>query len=231
MHQRGKRIVSTSLRSDSDDRNWWRISWYGKKAIALYAVIGLMIAVWQFWNGNEALNEPGQDSTGQLARDTTVSEPEGKTISLKERVLVGETVTDLRSTNNVRDLSYEEQTIGLSRLSGIWGVGLARVMERNARVGDPLMEGVTLQNDPQRWRGVVEIHKTVEGIVSIVGFVEEGSVARLLDESRAVGSVYFYHEAVRAGLVPVAIPASRVAAWDYREPHEFSELVIDADSG
>ena len=93
------------------------------------------------------------------------------------------------------------------------------------------MEGITLQNDPEGWRGVVEIHKTVEGRVSVVGFVEEGSVARLLDESKAVGKVYFYHEAVREGLVPVAIPASRVVAWDYREPHEFSEIVIDEQGG
>ena len=78
---------------------------------------------------------------------------------------------------------------------------------------------------------MVEIHKTVEGKVSVVGFVEEGSVARLLDESRAVGSVYFYHEPVREDLVPVAIPASRVVAWDYREPHEFSEITIDEQDG
>ena len=208
--------MGTRIGSAPDERQWRRI-WYEKKATALYALIGLAIGLiglammgWQSRNGS------GQDSTTELAA---------------ERVLIGESVADLRSMNGVRALRYEEQTIALSRFSGIWGVGMARVIERNTRAGDALMDGVTLQNDPEGWRGVVEIHKTVEGKVSVVGFVEEGSVARLLDESRAVGSVYFYHEPVREDLVPVAIPASRVVAWDYREPHEFSEIMIDEQGG
>ena len=193
--------MGTRIGSAPDERQWRRI-WYEKKATALYALIGLAIGL---------IGLAMMDSTTELAA---------------ERVLIGESVADLRSMNGVRALRYEEQTIALSRFSGIWGVGLARVIESNTRAGDALMDGVTLQNDPERWRGVVEIHKTVEGKVSVVGFVEEGSVARLLDESRAVGSVYFYHEPVREDLVPVAIPASRVVAWDYREPHEFSEIMI-----
>ena len=211
--------MGTRIGSAPDERKWRRIPWYGKKAMALYAVIGLAIMVWQSRNGNDVSNMSGQNSTAELAADTSVP--------AKERVLIGESVADLRSMNGVRALRYEEQATDLSRFNGIYGVGIARVIEMNTRVGDALMDGVTLQNDPERWRGVVEIHKTVEGMVSVVGFVEEGSVARLLDESRAVGSVYFYHEAVREDLVPVAIPASRVVAWDYREPHEFSEIVID----
>ena len=204
--------MGTESGSESDDRKWRRIPWYGKKAMALYAVIGLVFMALQLRDGNGLSGGSGRESN-------------------KERVLVGETVADLRSMNYVRALRYEEQTTALSRLTGIWGVGLARVVERNSRTGYALMEGITLQNDPEGWRGVVEIHKTVEGRVSVVGFVEEGSVARLLDESKAVGKVYFYHEAVREGLVPVAIPASRVVAWDYREPHEFSEIVIDEQGG
>ena len=176
--------MGTRIGSAPDERQWRRI-WYKKKAMALYALIGIAMMGWQSRNGS------GQDSTTELAA---------------ERVLIGESVADLRSMNGVRALRYEEQTIALSRFSGIWGVGLARVIEGNTRAGDALMDGVTLQNDPERWRGVVEIHKTVEGKVSVVGFVEKGSVARLLDESRAVGSVYFYHEPVREDLVPVAIP-------------------------
>ena len=212
--------------SGSGESKWWRASWYGKKAMAVYAMVGLAIAATsiaiaprQSPNGNDLLNQNGQDSTAVHAVDT--SDPP------KERVLVGETVAELRLNGDVRALRYEEQTMPLSKASGVWGVGLARVIESNTSAGDTLMDGVTLQNDPERWRGVVEIHKTVEGKVRVVGFVEKGSVARLLDESRAVGRVYLYHKPVREGLVPVAIPASRVVSWDYREPHEFSEIVID----
>ncbi|MYF58966.1 MAG: hypothetical protein F4222_07855 [Gammaproteobacteria bacterium] len=220
-----------------DHRKKWKIRWHGKKAMALYAVIGLVIAmlslvmVWQWRNGNEKPNESMQGSAGQLAPEVSDPESAHMTFPFGEPVLVAETVTDLRSLNNVRALRYEEQTMAVTRLSGVWGVGLARVLEGNSRSGDSLMDGVTLQNDPEGWRGVVEIHKTVEGIVSIVGFVEQGSAAKLLDESRPVGNIYFYHEAVRQGLVPVAIPVSRVVTWDYREPHEFSEIVIDGDGG
>ena len=165
--------------------NGWRASWYGKKAMAVYAMVGLAIAATsiaiaprQSPNGNDLLNQNGQDSTAVHAVDT--SDPP------KERVLVGETVAELRLNGDVRALRYEEQTMPLSKASGVWGVGLARVIESNTSAGDTLMDGVTLQNDPERWRGVVEIHKTVEGKVRVVGFVEKGSVARLLDESRAV---------------------------------------------
>ena len=217
--------MTKGLEAGPNKKKLPRIRWYGKRAMALYALIGLavMFMAWKLPIGNGLLggsdHDSNEESTTQLAAGTTVV--------AKEQVLVGETVASLRSKNNVRTLRYEEQTMAVNRLSGIWGAGLARVIEGNSRVGDSLMDGVTLQTDAERWLGAVEIHKTAEGKVSVVGFVEEGSVARLLDESKAVGSVYFYHVAIREGLVPVAIPASRINAWDYREPHDFSEIVID----
>ena len=48
----------------------------------------------------------------------------------------------------------------------------------NTRVGDELIDAVTLHNDSVGWRGVVEIHKTVEGTLSVVGFVETPSPRR-----------------------------------------------------
>ena len=221
--------MARGLGSKSNKRKSPRTWWYGKKAIALYAVIGLavMVMAWRLPidNGFSRVSDQyfNEESTAQIEAASAVAE--------RERVLVGDTVAELRSMNNVRALRYEEQTMALNRLRGVWGVGMARVIEDNSRVGDELLQGVTLQDDPEGWLGVVEIHKTVEGEVSVIGFVEEGSVVRLLDESREAGSVYFYHEAVREGLVPVAIPTSRIVAWDYREPHEFSEIVIDEQGG
>ena len=145
----------------------------------------------------------------------------------RERVLLGDSVADLRTSNRVRALMYEEQSVDLSRLSGIWGVTKAEFFEKNLRRGRELLHNITLQNEPQRYSAVVEVHKAVDGKVSVVGFVKEGTVGRLVDAIKPVGRVYFYHEPDRDGLALVAIPASRIVGWDYRSPHEFSEIVVD----
>ena len=124
-----------------------------------------------------------------------------------ERVLVAQTVDDLRSKNNVRPLRYEEQSAYLSRFSGIYGFTKAWFFEDNMRDERELLFGITLQNDSERYRGVIEVHKTTEGRVMIVGYVDEGTVARVVDTSRAVGTVYLYHKPLRESQVPIAIPA------------------------
>lgn len=194
-------------------------SFLGQKAIAVYTLLLLVIALIALTLGNGLLTRSGNDS---IERDNT-----SLLRAPNDRVLVAESIVDLRRLNQVRELRYEEQTMNVDRLSGIYGAALARVFDRNARFDGELMRGVTLQRDPSRWKGVVEIHKTNNGRVSIVGFVDDGTVARLTDESKAVGTLYFYHEAVREGLVPVAIPVSRVVDWNYRAPHEFSEIAVD----
>ena len=156
------------------------------------------------------------------------SEPaDGAVRAERKRVVLGENVDDLRASNDVRALRYEEQSVDLSRLSGVWGVTQSSFFEDNMRRGKVLLHNITLQSEPERYGAVVEVHKAVDGKVSVVGFVEEGTVSRLLDAINTVGNVYFYHKSVRKGLVPVAIPASRIVGWDYRAPHEFSEIVID----
>ena len=115
----------------------------------------------------------------------------------------------------------------LSRLSGIYGFTIASFFERNTRFSRELLHEITLQNEQERYRGVIEIHKTDNGKVMIVGYVDQGSIARAVDASKSVGSLYVYHKPVREGQVPIAIPASRVINWDYRAPHEFSEIEMD----
>ena len=136
---------------------------------------------------------------------------------------------DLRSANDVRPLRYEEQRQWtLRRLSGIYGFTQALFFEKNIRgVRKELLYAITLQNEPERYRGVIEIHKTDKGKVMVVGYVDEGSVARVVDTSKSVGSLYLYHKPIREGQVPIAIPASRIIDWDYRAPHEFSEIEMD----
>ena len=145
-----------------------------------------------------------------------------------ERVLVAQTVGELRSKNDVRPLRYEEQSADLSRFSGIYGFTLASFFEDNMRSRrKELLYKITLQNEPERYRTVIEVHKTDDGRVMIVGYVDEGTVARVVDTSKAVGVVYLHHKPRREGQVPIAIPASRIIDWDYRTPHEFSEIEID----
>ena len=145
----------------------------------------------------------------------------------RERVLVAQTVSELRSKNDVRPLRYEEQSAHLSRLSGIYGFTLASFFEDNMRSRWKELLDITLQNEPERYRGVIEVHKTAEGSVMIVGYVDEGTVARVVDTSRAVSSVFLHHKPRSESKIPIAIPASRIIDWDYRTPHEFSEVKID----
>ena len=231
-------------------KSWW-LPWYGKKAIAAYSVAAIVVAtvfgIVSMLYGDGLLRNSGRDTATELAelqatgaevqqggggvQDSTIQVAEGRGLAERERVIVGESLEELRQLNGVRALRFEEQSVALSRLSGIWGVAMAMVFERNMRFANGLLTNVTLQNEPDRYRAVVEVHKTVNGKVSIAGFVEEGTVAKLVDEVNAVGNVYFYHKPEREGLVPVAIPVSRVMDWDYRGPHEFSEIAIDEGGG
>ena len=145
----------------------------------------------------------------------------------RERVLVAQTVSELRSKNDVRPLRYEEQSADLSRLSGIYGFTAASFFESNMRLHGELLYTITLQNEPERYKGVIEVHKTTKGRVMIVGYVDEGTAARVVDTSRAVGSVFLHHKPRNESQIPIAIPASRIREWDYRAPHEFSEIEID----
>ena len=187
--------------------------------MAVYALIGIVITAlaWLFDDG--LLQNSEQESTIQHAIEAEPPEREG--------VVVGKTVDDLRSAYDVRPLRYEEQSMEISRLNGIYGVALARVLESNMSLDDELLDGITLQGELERYRGAVEIHKNIEGKVRIVGYVDEGSVARVVGTSKAVGSLYLYHQPIREGQVPISIPASRIIGWDYRSPHEFSEIGMD----
>ena len=161
--------------------------------------------------------QPGPEPTAKL-------EP-----TEREHVTFGETVSELRSMNGLRPLRYEEQSADLARLSGIYGFALALFLELNlGRSEGEWRYDISLQNEPDRYgEGVIEVHKTLEGKVLIVGYVDEATVARVVDRSKPVGAVIVYHDPVREGLVPVAIPASRVVGWDYRAPHGFSEVELN----
>ena len=163
-----------------------------------------------------------------LTRKVEYNGPDELSPSERERVLIAQSVGELRSKNDVRPLRYEEQSADLRRLSGIYGFTLASFFENNLRVRrKAMLNTITLQNEPGRYRGAIEVHKTAEGRVMIVGYVDEGTVARVADISKPVGLLYLYHEPQREGQVPIAIPASRIIDWDYRAPHEFSEVEVD----
>lgn len=190
--------------------------WYGRKAMAVYAVIAIVVA----FLGNDYLRS---------VINSTVTQPMGESkVQKKENPLVGQSIKDLRATNDVRPLRFEEQSMNIERLVGIYGFTRASFFERNLRVNrNELLYAITLQNEPDRYRGVIEIHKTDEGKVMIVGYVDQGSIAIVTDKSQLARSLYLYHKPVREGQVPVAIPASRINDWDYRAPHEFSEIKMN----
>ena len=214
------------------------VSWHSKKAKAAYAAITTATGLVALLCGNGLLQESEPIPRIQSTKVGTATErdsvpargPDRSDRAMlpdREPVLFGTSLHDLRASNAVRPLRYEEQSVDISRLSGIWGVTKASFFEDNMRREKALLYKVTLQNEPERYRAVVEIHKAVNAKVSVIGFVEEGTAARLADAVEAVGSIYLYHRPVREGLIPVAIPAARIADWDYRTPHDFSEVVID----
>ena len=191
--------------------------WYSKPAMAVYALLTLAIALFALLCGPALLRQSEQPSR-------THQEPESAN---REIVLVGKTVDDLRLRNGVHPLRYEQQSADLNRFSGIYGFTLASFLERNMRSRKGrLLHEITLQKTNE-YRSAIEIHRTLEGKVMIVGFVDEATVVRVIDTSKAVGTLYLYHEPMREGQIPVAIPASRITSWDYRAPHEFSEIEMD----
>ena len=187
-------------------------------------LVSIVIAFLALLFGTGILRTSGQELELQRVEETNLQENESV---VRESIDTGKTVDDLRSAYGVRPLRYEEQSMNISRLNGVYGVALAQVLERNMSYGDELLDGITLQGELERYRGVVEIHKNAKGKVRIVGYVDEGSAARVVDTSKSVGSLYLYHKPVREGQIPIAIPVSRVIGWDYRGPHEFSEIEIN----
>lgn len=191
-----------------------KLSWYGRRAMAAYALAGLALALVALLLGVGA----GPDETL----------PGSDQDSGREPVLVRTTAEELRSVNGLRPLMHEEQSASIDRVAGIYGVALARVLDRNTRLPIfGLLSGVTLQRDVGKWRGAVEVHKTDDGRVMIVGYVDQGAAARLMGATGSVGRLFLYHERAREGQMAVAIPAARIVDWDYRSPHEFSEIKVE----
>ena len=191
-----------------------KISWYGRKAMAVYALAGLALA----------------GATLLLGGGPPTSDDEDQN-SGPQPVLVRTTAKELRSVNGVRPLMHEEQSASIDRVAGIYGVALARVLASNTRFPlfplSDLLSGVTLQSDIDRWRGAVEVHKTDDGRVMIVGYVDHGVAARLMGTTGSVGSLFLYHKPERRDQMAVAIPAARIVDWDYRSPHDFSEIKVE----
>ena len=64
-------------------------------------------------------------------------------------------------------------------------------LQRNMRLLEKdLLYRVSLQNEPERYRGVIEIHKTQKGKVMVVGYVDQGSVARVVDTTSSYSTSY-----------------------------------------
>ena len=180
-----------------------KLSWHGRRATATYALAGLALSLAALLFGWD------QDSG-------------------REPVLVRATAEELRSVNGVRPLMHEEQSVSIDRVGGIYAVTLASFLEKNSRFPlTGLLYRVTLQRDMDRYRSAVEVHKTNDGRVMIVGYVDQGTAARLMDAAAPAGSIFLYHKSGREGQIAVAIPAGRIVDWDYRSPHEFSEIKVD----
>ena len=146
----------------------------------------------------------------------------------REPVLVRATAEELRSANSVRPLMHEEQSVSIDRVRGVYPVTLASFFEENMRlplVG--LLYKVTSQGDMDRYRSAVEVHKTDDGRVLIVEYVDRGTAARLTDAGGPVGGLFLYHKPQHEDQIAVAIPASRIVDWDHRVPHEFSEIEVE----
>ena len=100
--------------------------------MAAYVLFGLLIAILELF-GIGLLRNSGEEPATQLVVETRSQERESETVrttsqktapepvaevesSIRDRVIVGETVDELRLVNDVRPLMYEEQSVDLSRL-------------------------------------------------------------------------------------------------------------------
>lgn len=134
------------------------MSWHSPKAMAVYTIAGVVIGTLGLLFGNNlwkhvfratapapaveveasasapAVEVKAPASASRSEGREAVGNPRAVKVESRrrERVIVGNTLSELRLRNNVRPLKHEEQSMeDLSRLSGIYGFARARIFEKN----------------------------------------------------------------------------------------------------
>ena len=139
-------------------------------------------------------------------------------------ILIGISVAEIREANAVRRMFESEHGQTLDRIGGVFGfvrsIALFRTIE------NPAAHNRIFLNREPFFRSTIELHKTSEGRVTILMYVDEASAARL-GRSEGMGEVLGYFTRGEGHPVLVAVPTSRVREWQHRVGAEFAAVDIN----
>ena len=142
-----------------------------------------------------------------------------------EGVGLGYSVDELREATEVREMMQLEQGQELSSLRGVYGfvhyLSLSGSFGPNAEIDFSV-------NREQDRKGV-EVHKTTEGDVMLLMYVDESTAARLGSAHGEVGSIFGFFRPGDGHAVLAGLPVRRILDWEHRAGGKdgFAEIQID----
>ena len=174
---------------------------------ALATIVIAVVAVMTYCHKSNA-PEPDGATENPVENDVVQYADE-----VRDEVLIGYSVEELRKMNNVREMMELEDGQNLSDANGVYGFVYSLFVNksfiyRSIRDFDPLLDRDRGDND-------IELHKTPSGETMLLLYVDEGSVARLAGSDQ-VGDIFVFFSPHKAHNVLVAVPISRIVNWDHR---------------
>ena len=173
---------------------------------AVATIAGTVLAGWKYFESRRASRGPTE----------VVSPAEESPHSTKEPILIGHTVGELRSINGVRPMMYLEEGEALSEVrGGVYGYALSGHVELVTPIWKREKLDIPLKREASSWR--VEVHKTAQGTMMLLVYVDEGSAVRLVEVTQEIGTVFVFFQPNEQRRELVAIPWSRIAKWEDRD--------------
>jgi hypothetical protein len=171
--------------------------------------IDLVVDQLKAWSYQVALQRPGSDSPR-----VTRSEPPVGLAEPQPVILTGaESLDALRRLQGVRALRDLENDLNLRRLpAGVYGFTVPWIINTDptAVVGGTGVDRISLEQSSMGTL-VMEIHKTANGEIYVVGYLSEADLVRLQDPSRREDAeVTFFFMPYQEFNQLVAIPISRI---------------------
>ena len=211
-------------------------------AAAVATILAFLLAAWNHFEskddseGTTEIISPPKESVDQMTEipespprkppTEVVTSPTESPNPMKEPILIGRTVEEVRTVNGVRPMMELEEGDRLSEVrNGVYGymsgISLGRILTDSAGPSP------SISRELSSW-GTVEIHKTRQGQVMLLVYVDESSAVRLTEMTEKVGTVFVFFQPDEKRPEMVVIPVSRIVEWEHRSSAPgFAEVIIN----